>query len=85
MTNGRCGSAAEERMVCRLTAGASGIRTGGPTLVFYGKRSKRDLVRIHLPPPVCLPEAQEFRTLVNFEPAAQLTEGKMKGEKRKPS
>jgi len=51
----------------------------------FAERSKRDLIRIHLLLPVCLPEAQEFRTLVNFERAAQLTEDKMKGERRKPS
>jgi hypothetical protein len=51
----------------------------------FADRSKLDLIRIHLLLPVCLPEAQEFRTLVSFEPAAQLTEGKMKGERGKPS
>src|SRR6202011_477194 len=29
-TNGRCACAAEEPIVCRLTAGANGIRTLGP-------------------------------------------------------
>ena len=29
MTNGRCGSAAEEPIVCRLTAGGKWIRTIG--------------------------------------------------------
>ena len=33
MTNGRCGSAAEEPMVCRLTAGGNRIRTIGPARV----------------------------------------------------
>ena len=33
MTNGRCGSAAEERMVCRLTAGGEWIRTFGSVIL----------------------------------------------------
>ena len=33
ITNGRCGSSAEEPMVCRLTAGGNRIRTIGPALV----------------------------------------------------
>src|SRR6516162_11515856 len=33
MTNGRCGSAAEEPMVCRLTGGGNRIRTIGPARV----------------------------------------------------